>query len=270
MEDTGESFTKASFALNVQRFATSTSTTAATPDLSRLYGHLIIAKAPRRRARHGLLLPPKPGSRARLPRLQAEGETDPNRFDPTGYEITPVYGSAALDRTHKGRLVYRFAELPGKELLATETTLREEMRRKPLAPSASLAWFYSITPEEFYALYATADSVPLPELSPKRAAAWTAARTCAACGKTNPNRFPNRLTATERCCSDCWPAERRDDWIGRQRPIQLEQVAWARGVLADPNVVLVGMERHMPTLVGRRFVGVTRVRIESFDGEVLP
>ena len=273
-DNPGTSFTKASFAVRDAQAAAAEAAAIAAPkperpDLSNLYGHLVVAKAPKRRTRHGLLLPPAPGTRSTLPRIQPEGEDTPVRFDPLGYEVTPVYGPAALNRTYEGRPIYRYAELPGKTMLATETMLRDELRRRPRDGATPLAWFHSLQGKDYFPLYATADTVALPELSPKRAAAWTATRTCANCGKSNPTPFPNRLSNTVRYCTDCWPDARREDWTARQRPIQLQQAEWARGVLADASVVLVGVEQSQRVLVRAQFIGVTRMRVESFAGEVL-
>lgn len=267
----GMSHTEAIFAVKAQRAQESAPNGSAKPerpDVSHLYGHLVVARGPRRRTRSGLLLPPAPGSRSALPRLQSEGESDAARFDPAGYTVEPVFGAAALSHTHRGRPVYRHAELPGTALLATKTTLFHEMRRKPADPESPLAYFYSKHGDGYFALYSTVDAIALPELSPKRQAAWNAARTCADCGKTNSSPLPNQITAAQRYCQKCWPDARAADFVARQRPIQLQQAEWATQVLADPDVILAGHE-ILDRSRGRRFLGLSRTRIENLAGEVL-
>lgn len=262
----GTSFTAATFAVKAQREALAK---PERPDVSRFYGHLIIAKAPRRRPRRGLLLPPAPGSRSTLPRLQPEDSTEAPRWDPTGYEITPLYGEYSTRSRAEGKPVYAWAELPPKHVLATETTLRTEMRK---TPGQVIAWYYSTVSGRrgYFALYATVDAKPMPQLSPKQQAAWDGARTCATCGKTNPSPFPNQRSNSVRYCDDCWKDARREIWIAEQRPLQLEQTEWAQEVLADPNVVLTAI--HQTSVTTKQYTHhfiVHSVRIESLSGELL-
>lgn len=129
---------------------------------------------------------------------------------------------------------YNFEGLLGLVGYATKTMLRAE--RRDLAEGQQPVGQYW-SGHAWVLLYKAADAVAMPPLSPGRQRQYDKARTCASCGATRKETFAKGRDG-ERYCVACqepaaerlWQRERAAD-----RPVVTE---WARGVLADPNVVL--------------------------------
>lgn len=186
-------------------------------------GCRIQATAPRRRTLRGIVLPPSPRSRTGMPRLAIDGRA-PVKFAPEQWTITVL-----------GWAVYGHGQLP-VEHLATRTMLKTEMRLQP-AEGAHVVAQYKVY-KGTVPLYAVADAVPLPELSPARAAAWTAARTCSRCAEVRPRPI-TRYRDGARRCGKCQQAVALERWTEQARAVQAEAAQWAGDVLADPRTLLV-------------------------------
>lgn len=148
--------------------------------------------------------------------------------------------------------------------LATETMLRRVRRR--LAPGQQhVAWYG--TPYGDRALYLVADSVELPPLRGKRAAAYVAARTCARCGQAAADPLPwfrdsgrdgRRLDYT------CRAAE-TDAALAPERYRRRRQaVTWAADVVADGQAVIVATRLRLAGMQAHR-----RVHAATVAGEIL-
>lgn len=133
-----------------------------------------------------------------------------------------------------GLLIYGFETLLKLNGLATASMLKRH-RRRPADGQEPVACYWS--GHDYVRLYREADAVDMPPLSPGRQRLYDQARTCAECGKKSLIAF-NKGRDNRRYCEPCqdpvherlWREER-----ARDRPIIAE---WARGVLADPTVVL--------------------------------
>ncbi|MFG2056662.1 hypothetical protein ACGFI9_21830 [Micromonospora sp. NPDC048930] len=167
---------------------------------------------------------------------------------------------------------YRFGELP--EHLATATMLRRQRRR--LADGQPCVGWLRYRGNKHAPLFEIAASVPLPALTGKRQAAWTAARTCARCQATSDTPWPVYGVLTCACaagvspaggdrrrlCSDCARAEMlaaaRASWLR----LRAAAVTWAQDVLADPDTAVLAVYIH-------DWGHPTQVRAETVTGEVL-
>jgi hypothetical protein len=144
-------------------------------------------------------------------------------------------------RTHcpAGRPLYRGGELP--DHLATETMLGRQRRRLAAGqlPVASLLY----AGNKHAPLYEVRAAVPLPALSTKRAAAYEAARTCVRCGSREDR--PLGLTDDgRRLCAADHRRERLAECGPSWLALRMEATAWARGILADPNTVILAAHQE--------------------------
>jgi hypothetical protein len=210
-----------------------------------LTGCLIKATAPGKRTVRGVVLPPRPRSRTGRLRLAVAERKAAAPFDPEQWTVTRLAGPG-----------YSYGDLPA-DLLATRTMLRTEMRREP-GPKQRPIGDYKLR-KGTADLYAVADTVPLPELSPARAAVWTAARTCGRCGKQALRPLPEHADLG-RYCSACRTAAGFERWCEQSREAQTETVEWARAVLADPAAVLIA---------GDCGWDIRRLRAETVAGSVI-
>jgi hypothetical protein len=240
-------------------------------DLMHLVGLWVQARSPRREY-SGVILPRGSSSRAWRLRLAL----DDGRILPldSSWEIRPhdrllrdTRGKIrAIATAFNGKPIYRWGDLPSRQL-ATRTMLSREHRARPAPGQPVLAYY--LAGQEYADLFAIADTVNLPPLSPKRQAAWDASRTCAACGK----RFGSPLQRSPeperaRRCAPCHQLAAEQQWIQAVRPVQAEMSAWAREVLADPTVVIAAWDGggvstyHVEDLTGRKLL---HARIRPFD-----
>ncbi|OKI52870.1 hypothetical protein [Micromonospora sp. CB01531] len=163
-------------------------------------------------------------------------------------------------RCPDGLPLYRVGEIP--EHLATKTMLARQRRRPADRQKSVATLFYH--GNKHAPLYAIADSVELPALSPARQAAWTAARTCARCQATSDAPLPMTNDERRRCLG-CGRAERlaaaRPSWLA----LRQQAVDWARDVLYHPDTVLIALHRlghgcpievHATTVDGQVLVDV--------------
>lgn len=162
----------------------------------------------------------------------------------------------AQRRTHcpAGRPLYRHGEIP--ETLATQTMLRR-IRRLLATGQKPVATYW--TGREYAPLYETAASAEMPALSPGRAAARAAARTCPDCGKTRVSPFVRGVDGVRRCDDHLEPAAEAW-WHARVAAGRAEAAQWAAGVLADQGVLLA---RETMT------AAVNTAHVETLDGTVL-
>lgn len=209
-------------------------------DLNKLIGCLIKVTADGRRTRHGVLLPPAP--RGHTLRLTVDGRA-PIRFDPGAWTITRIAGP-----------VYGFGELPA-EHLATQTMLTTEKRMQP-APGQNAIATYKVR-KGTVPLYAVADAAPMTALSPARAQAWNDARTCRRCLKFSARPWTEYGDAG-RLCTGCQLVIADERWTAQARVAQAEAAKWARGVLADPDVLLIARTREFAK---------PRIRIETLGAD---
>lgn len=209
-----------------------------------LIGYLIKASAPGKRTREGVVLPPRPGSRNRSLRLAISADrTIP--FDPAQWTIAILHNDE-----------YSYGNLP-LELLAARTALRIERHREP-APGQKPVALYKLR-RDVADLYAIVDTKPLPDLSPARAAARTARRTCSRCADQRPRPLPEH-TDGNRYCSKCAPQVAFERWCRQSRAMQGQITVWARAVLADPATVLIA---------GDRSWDIRHLRAETLAGTVI-
>lgn len=225
------------------------------------FGTRVIAVAGNRRLT-GVLLPPKnPDGPLRL-------HSDNGRLfrlQPGKHVVAPEQGLAErrADRRRTecpaGRPLYRHGELPATQL-ATVTMLRRARRR--LADEQMPIASYPV--QKGYApLYAVADTVPLPALSPKRQAARDIARTCTRCGARRGDAdepFTRWHRDGQRYCEPCQEPAAEEWWTDQRAEGRRVAAAWAAGVLADPNVVLIHAHGSADSMT---------LRAETLDGQVL-
>jgi len=214
-------------------------------DLMHLIGLRVQARSPRREY-SGVVLPR--GNSPRSWRLRLA--LDDGRILPldASWEIRP-HDKLLRDSRNRvratttrveGRPSYRYGDLPSRHL-ATRTMLRREHRAQPAPGQQPVAYY--LAGQDWVPLYAIADAVNLPALSPSRQAAWNAARTCAACGKRlgSPLEISPEPERARRCAR-CHRLAAEQQWIEAVRPVQAEMAAWAREVLADPATVIAAYE----------------------------
>lgn len=214
------------------------------PRLTNLIGYLVKISADGKRTRTGVVLPPKTG--ARNPSLRLAVSADRAiPFDPAEWTISVLHDDE-----------YSFGNLP-LDLLAARTALRIERHREP-APDQKPVAIYKLR-RDIADLYAIVDTAPLPALSPARAAAWTAARTCARCA-TESRRPLLLIDDGRRYCSGCSSALAFQRWSQQSRAVQAETAEWARGVLADPAAMLIAADRGW---------NIRHLRAETVKGAVL-
>lgn len=136
--------------------------------------------------------------------------------------------------------VYGWESLLRMAGLANQKMLRQH-RRQPAPDQKPAACYWS--GHDYVLLYRDSDAVDMPPLSPGRQRRYDANRTCAECGKTSVD--PWELgNDNKRYCPTCqgpvhqrmWKQERAAD-----KPVIAE---WARGVLADPSVILGASRNH--------------------------
>ncbi|MFI7249813.1 hypothetical protein [Micromonospora chalcea] len=159
-----------------------------------------------------------------------------------------------------GLPVYRVGEIP--DGMATATMLRRQRRRPAEGqPAVALLFYHG---NKHAPLYEVSASATLPALSPRRQAAWTAARTCARCATTRDTPLA-RHHGGRRLCLGCNRLERlaaaRPAWL----TLRQQAVDWARTALLDRDVVLIALrqlghgfpiEVHAITLDGQPLVDV--------------
>ncbi|MFC6885264.1 MULTISPECIES: hypothetical protein [Actinomadura] len=217
----------------------------------------------------GVLLPPaKPSGPARL-------HTDTDRLlrlPRSGWMVAPETPTVEQRRSRartlcpQGRPVYRWNDELAPQL-ATSSMLRRA-RRRPAEGQEPIA-SYLITGKKDYApLYAVADTVPLPALSPARAAAWDRARTCARCG-TRRRDFDGPYAAGRdgaRYCGDCQEPAAERWWHAERDAGRAAAGAWARGVLdaaaADPSQVALAA-------IGYATLAYVPITATTWDGQPL-
>lgn len=223
---------------------------------TKIIGCLIQATAPRRRALRGIVLPPAPRSRNGALRLVVDGRA-PIKFDPEQWTVTVLAGP-----------VYGYGELP-VEHVATRTMLKTEKRLQP-AEGAPVVAQYKVR-KGTVPLYAVADAIPLADLPPARAEAWTAARTCQRCGEQR-RRPLTRYRDGARRCGKCQQAVAFERWTEQTRALQVEIAQWARDVLADPRTLLItrggtwgAWHIRIETLAGEPVIDVRLRDIEDLD-----
>lgn len=199
------------------------------PEHADLIGRLIKATpfARGKRAVQGVVLPPVPGTRKPTVRLAVDGRRAPIPFDPTVWDVAVLAGP-----------LYGFGSLPA-EHLATKTMLKAERRLRPATGQLPIG-DYAVR-DGCAPLYAVADAEPLPALPPVRAAAWTAARTCVRCGESKPRPL-NDYRGAGRLCGPCQKTVATERWIEQSRATQADAGKWARGLLADPTVLLMARD----------------------------
>jgi hypothetical protein len=163
-------------------------------------------------------------------------EVDPLPFDVS----VPDRGSSST-RCPAKRPLYSYGHIPAG--LATETMLRN-MRRQTGQDQQPIATYlnHQRHGEAWVPLYAVADTVALPELTPARAASWQANRTCCECGARRERPIPKGPSG-ERACRDCVETVSERWWHQQRRLERADAQLWAAGVLADPAAVLVREER---------------------------
>lgn len=224
--------------------APSTGEQPAPPFDPSLIGRYVLACSARRK-RPGVILPPLRRTPDRL-RLALDGgqvvpldpawtiEDHPSLLTGRQGEIL------STSKRHAGRPTYRHADLPA-QLLATKTMLRTEHRRQRRPGQQPIA-YYSLY-RDWAPLYAITDTMPMPQLSQKRAEAWKTARTCSRCGvqrarplELSPGPDPKRY------CTPCRQTTAEERWITQSRAAQADMAAWAHEVLADPRTVLAANE----------------------------
>lgn len=201
-----------------------------------------------RKTYHGVVLPPRPGSRSGRFRLAL----DDGRIVPLhpAWTVQP-HPSLARDRRGKilalmqrvaGRPSYRHSDLPARHL-ATKTMLRREHRAQPAAHQKPIGWYR--LPRDWAPLYAIADAENMSPLPANRSAAWHAARTCSRCGDEHGSpleRSPE--PERDRYCVRCHQLAAAERWIEQVRPMQAAMAQWARDALADPLTVLAATENE--------------------------
>jgi hypothetical protein len=171
-------------------------------------------------------------------------------------------------RTHcpEGRPIYRHDDLPA-DRLATVTMLKRMRRR--LAEGQQPVASYLSTSQRYSPLYEVAASVELPPLTPGQQARRAVARTCWRCGVTRDDPFPcyyHGGKEQRRLCEDCRRRERLAECMPSWLAGRLAASAWAREVLADPQTVLIHVQRLGPD---SRSGWPFRIRAAAVDGTVL-
>ena len=212
--------------------------------VTNLIGYTVKISAPGKRDRTGVVLPAKPG--ARKPGLRLAVAADKAiPFDPEQWTIKVLHDDE-----------YSYGNLP-LELLAARTALRIEHHREPADDQKPVA-IYKLR-RDIADLYAIVDTRPMPALSPKRQAAWDAARTCARCSK-NSRRPLLQIDGGARYCSNCLSDMAFERWCDQSRAMQAEIGEWARGVLADPAAMLIASDRGW---------NIRHLRAETIKGALL-
>lgn len=140
-------------------------------------------------------------------------------------------------RTHcpEGRPLYRAGEVPAG--LATRTALRQQRRRPAPGqePAATLLYYGN----QYVPLYAIDGTEQLPPLSPGRKARYEAIRTCWRCRLRRDQPWEPAPGTKQRLCPDCAEAEAEASWWQNRNQARAAAAAWAAGVLADPDAVLL-------------------------------
>jgi len=208
-----------------------------------LIGCLIKASTTKRTVT-GVVLPPKVHARSTKLRL-AISSNELITFDPEKWTITVLAGP-----------LYGKNDLPA-ELLATRTMLRAEQRREPALGQRAIARYR--TYDGAAPLFAVIDTQPLAELSPLRATAWAARRTCERCGDQRPRPLPKHVSGS-RYCGACCAAVADDRWTEQSRGAQADAKLWAVDVLNDPAALLITHDTGWPA---RHF------RVETTCGTVV-
>lgn len=138
------------------------------------------------------------------------------------------------EKPTEGLPVYGFEGLLKLAGFASQTMLKSERRQladgqKPTAQYWSgHAWVL---------LYQASDAVDMPPLSPGRQRLYDKARTCAMCGATRKGTYEKGRDG-ERYCATCQKPAAEQLWQREREADRPAVVEWARGVLADPTVVL--------------------------------
>lgn len=123
---------------------------------------------------------------------------------------------------------------------ATKTMLRNE-RREVAEGQQAVGQYWS--GHDWVLLYKAADAADMPPLSPGRQRQYDKARTCASCGAKRKTTFTKGRDGERYCVTCQMPAAERL-WQREREADRPAIVAWARGVLADPTVVLGAFQYH--------------------------
>lgn len=213
--------------------------------------HITLTRTDTGATLRGVLLPPTPDhiGRARIACTHRDGapctepiapvvDLDPLQWTP---DIAPADVDKRLRPSRKatrgwlGLPLYRHDDLPATAL-ATVTMLSAEHRRVPATDQQPVAEYQTM--KRPVPLYAVPDTTTKPPLSPARQASWDAVRTCTRCG-TRKARPLGTGFDDARYCQSCLEPAMRDWWHAQRAVERTEAIQWARGVLADPNTVLV-------------------------------
>lgn len=135
---------------------------------------------------------------------------------------------------------YGWESLLKKCGMATVTMLRQE-RRQVADGQKPVGYYWS--GHDYALLYATADAVAMPPLSPGRQAQYDRNRTCAECGAKAREPFQKGRDGKRYCEPHQGPVHERL-WRQERAADRPVVTAWARGVLDDPTVILGGERRQ--------------------------
>ncbi len=155
-----------------------------------------------------------------------------------------------------GYPAYNFTDLLKIAGFASQPMLRDD-RRQPAPDQKPIGQYWS--GHAWVVLYKAADAVDMPPLSPGRQRQYDKARTCAGCGAKSKSPW-SKFRDGERYCTPCTKPAAERLWRREREEDRPAIVAWARGVLEDPNVVLAAMDRHQLW---------TRDLVVDIDGPVL-
>lgn len=198
----------------------------------------------------GVVLPGVDRHHPEVLRLHLVGNGEVVQFNPAWFTIapmpdqtyTPPKGSRRKTHCPDGRPIYRSSELPGN-VLATQTMLKHLRRRLPddLKPIAT--YLGGQGGNNYHPLYAVADCIPMPELSPKRSKAWTEVRTCVWCGATNTSPWSVKWLRPGgdglRLCGTCYESGRRQLLAAEFNAKRAKAERHVRTMLTHPATVVV-------------------------------
>jgi hypothetical protein len=166
-------------------------------------------------------------------------------FNPRFFDLAPMPGERPppvkgrrryVTECPEGRPVYRSADFPSG-VLATETMLKH--LRRVLAPQLKPVASY-LAMKDYYPLYPLADCPPMPEQSPRRAARWSAVRTCAGCAAESLKPWMQYQNLNSlRLCASCVTAFRESQRLARENVDRMTAETHMREVMAHPTAGLL-------------------------------
>jgi hypothetical protein len=157
------------------------------------------------------------------------------RVDPMPADVEKRFRpSRRRTRGPGGLPLYRGDNLPATAL-ATRTMLERQYRMRVADGQEPVAEYLANT--EYTSLFAIDDAAAMPAQSPKRRAAWVAARTCARCGAEQATPS-TRAQDGARYCEACRPLAADAWWTEALSRAQQLASAWACDVVADPGAVV--------------------------------